>query len=904
MRTMPNLIRRFALVLAAAILSLHVAPRGAGAAVPDPNEFPPAAVSSKVLANGLRVVVAQSHAVPVVEVAMWYGFGANQETPGKTGLAHALEHMMFRGTPSLSDAGLDDVIARMGAQVNAETTTDVTHLYALVPRDRLALWLQIEADRMQHLSLLDNLWKLEKGAVLQEYAADYSDPIGKLVMSVNKAAYGDNDALGRGALGNREDIVRATAADIRAYYQRWYAPNNTVLVMTGDVKPDEGFALAEKAFGKIPRRNVPHVNHKAPVVHYGAKITQTADIPFGTVDFAYAIPGQTDRAVIAPILISLAIEDARSPIRSALINGQIAQQYSATPILTMRGSMLHVLITLAPGHSPAGAKTAWEAAFRSTFVNAYPAELIDSAKRAAILQDVYDGDSLTGLGELVGNSFGVEHGTYPNHDNADIARETPKQIQDAARMLFAKPTVIAYVKPQNQKPGAIRPANANAAAISDTFSGRVPTGKIVEAEWIRQALESNTPLASRVQPVAFTLPNGLRLLVQEAHDNPTVAITGRVRNSPRSDPPGQEGLSIILTSMMAYGSAHYSFETQRDIAANLGADVSYGGTFGARGLARDFPQLLNLLADDLRAPALPSEFFSLVRDSIRSQVERRDFDPQYRAARAFEQALFPPGDPALRQPTPTSLNSITLDDVRLLGTRLLRPENTVIVVVGDVRAGDVRDAVASALGEWSAKGTPLELALPPLPQPKGGAIDVPTSSSDVAVRMGEPGISRGSSDFDAFTLLDQIFGGNSFDSRLFKEVRMRRGLAYTVYSALDAGVDRGIFEVGLRASPQNVARAVGVVKDEMRRMQDQRVGQGELQRARTRIVGETFIAEQDKSTLVGDLLNIAENELPLDYYSTLSQRYAAVGADAIQRVARTYLHPARMVEVYEGPAAK
>lgn len=898
------MIRR--LVLIVAILAIVLLQLPAGAAGPNPNEFPPRAVTSKVLSNGLKVVVAESHAVPVVEIAMYYGFGANEETPGKTGLAHGLEHMMFRGTPSLSDAGLDDVIARIGAQVNAETNTDVTHFYALVPRDRLDLWMRIEADRMQHLSLSENLWKLEKGAVLQEYAADYSDPIGKMVMSVNRAAYGASDPLGRGALGVRADIVRSTTADLRAYYQRWYAPNNAVLVMTGDVKPADGFALAQQTFGAIPRRTVPKAFTKPPVVHSGESITHTADVPFGTVDFAYSIPGQTDRKVIAPILIALAAEDARSPIRSALVNSQIALQYSATPILTMRGSMFHLLITLAPGRTVNEARIAWESAFRQTFVQGYPQDLIDAAKRAAIVQDVYDADSLTGLGDLVGNSFGVEHGSYPNRDNTDIANETRAQIQDAARTMFAKPTVVAYVRPQVEKPGGAqpRPINASAAAISDTFSGRMPTGTVVEAPWIRAMLAARTPLISHVQPVAYTLPNGLKLLVQEAHDNPTVSIAGRVRNSPRSDPPGQEGMSVMLTSMMAYGSVRYDFDTQRSIADNLAADVSYGGTFGARGLARDFPQLLGLLADDLKEPALPSEFFSLVRDSIRSQVERRDFDPQFRAARAFEHALLPPDDPELREPTAASLNAITLPDLRTFGSRLLRPENTVLVVVGDVKAADVRDAVTTALGDWKASGPPVDLSLPPLPQPKGGAIDVPTQSNDVAVRMGEPSIARSSSDFDAFSLLDQIFGGDGFDSRLFKEVRMRRGLAYTVYSALDAGVDRGIFEIGLRASPQNVNHAVNLVKDEMRRMQDQPVDQAELERARTRIVGETVIAEQDKAALVGDLLNIVQNDLPLDYYATLSQRYASIGADAIQRVARSYFHPNRMVEVYEGPTVR
>ncbi len=899
------LIRRLlAAVLLAALTCLQAQPGRVAAAVPNPREFPPPPVSERTLSNGLKVVVAQSHAVPVVEVGIWYGFGANEETPGKTGLAHALEHMMFRGTPSLSDAGLDDVIARMGAQVNAQTTVDTTHFYAIVPKARLPLWLGIEADRMQHLSLSEKLWKLERGAVLQEYAADHSDPIQKLVMAVDMAAYGPGDALGRGALGIRSDIVHATTADLRAYYRRWYAPNNAVLVIAGDVTPTAAFAMAQHAFGAIPARHVPPQNTKPPVVHSGKAIVQTGDVPFATVDFAYAIPGQTDRRVIAPILIALAAEDARSPIRSALVNSQIALQYSATPVLTMRGSMFHVLITLAPGHTLADARHAWDTAFRETFIDHYPTDLIDAAKREAILQDVYDADSLTGLSDLVGNSFGVEHGTYPNHDNVDIAKETRQEVQAAARTMFAKPTVVAYLKPLNAKPGAVPSPNAHAGAISDTFSGRIPTGKIVEAPWIVAALRKAPPIVSHVAPVAYTMPNGLRLLVQEAHDNPTVIIAGGVRISPRSDDPGKEGETAILTSMMAYGSARYDFDTQRRLADHLGADIWYGGSFGARGLARDFPKLLDVLADDLKEPALPPAFFPLVRDSIRSQVERREYDPRYRAARAFEEALLPAGDPGLRTPTVGSLNAITMGDIRTLASRLIRPENTVLVVVGDVTAAAVRDAVMRALGSWHAQGPPIDLAMPPLPEPKGGSIDVPSQSSDIAVRMGEPAIGRRSPDFDAFTLMDQIFGGDSFDSRLFKDVRMRSGLVYSIYSGLDAGRDRGIFEIGLRASPQNVRRAVSLVKEEMRRMQDQPVGQDELERARTRVVGSTIIAEQDKSTLVSDLLNIAENNLPLDYYATLSKRYASIGAGAIQRVARTYFHPNHLVEVYEGPPAR
>ena len=424
------------------------------------------------------------------------------------------------------------------------------------------------------------------------------------------------------------------------------------MVISGDVKPDEAFALAQSTFGAIPRRPVPpHVTAK-PVVHSGRTIQQTGDVPFTTVDFVYALPGQTDRAVIAPLLISLAAENARSPIRSALVNSQIALQYSAEPVLTMRGSLFHLMITLAPGRTVQDARNAWETAFRATFIDGYPSDLIDAAKRAAIVQDVYDRDSLTGLGELVGNSFGVEGGRYPNRDNDDIARETQAQVQDAARIMFAKPTVVAILRPQAAKPGQVQPASAKSTGISDTFSGRVPTGKVVEAPWVRAALHQVSTLASHVAPVLYTLPNGLRLLVQEAHDNATVSIAGVVETSPRSDPPGKEGLTGIVSSLMSYGSSGYSFERQRTIADDLAAEVRYGTSFGAHGLSRDFQTLLDLVADDVKNPTLPSEYFPLIRDAIKSNVERRHFDPEYRASRASPKPSSRPVTRACANPRP------------------------------------------------------------------------------------------------------------------------------------------------------------------------------------------------------------------------------------------------------------
>ncbi|MFY9861324.1 MAG: pitrilysin family protein, partial [Candidatus Cybelea sp.] len=204
-----------------------------------------AGIYTTTLRNGLKVVVVEDHQTPVIQTGVWYGFGSLQETPGKTGLAHALEHMMFRGTPEISAGGLDDIVARLGAQMNGSTNYDYTQFYFEMPSDKIDVALAIDANRMQHLSLRASDWAIERLAVLNEIDGDASSPFFNLLARVRAAAF-PNQPAGRTPLGSREDVARATVADIARYYREWYAPNNATLVIAGDVSHATAFAKAQR----------------------------------------------------------------------------------------------------------------------------------------------------------------------------------------------------------------------------------------------------------------------------------------------------------------------------------------------------------------------------------------------------------------------------------------------------------------------------------------------------------------------------------------------------------------------------------------------------------------------------------------------------------------------------------
>jgi zinc protease len=401
--------------------------------------------------------------------------------------------------------------------------------------------------------------------------------------------------------------------------------------------------------------------------------------------------------------------------------------------------------------------------------------------------------------------------------------------------------------------------------------------------------------------VQTTLPNGLKLLVQRVKDNGTVFISGSMRRSPDFEPPGKEGIAGIASALLSYGSANYDYTAQHRLGDDLGAGIGFGASFGAHGLARDADKLLDVLADDVRRPLLPEDRFVLIRQNSAVAVERRVIDPGYRAARAFAEALYPANDPALRESSKTSLESITIDDVRAFVKKYHRPDLTTLVVVGDVDPDAVRTSVVRAFGDWHADGPAPDPHLHPIPLPPPVRKIVETPALDVSVELGQPAPAEGDVDADAFMLADALLDDQSFASRLFREVRQKRGLVYNIGTTYSSDRDRGTWVASFRAVPSKVDAAEALVRDQVKRLQNELVDSEELRRCATRQAARILLAEQATATIAGDLMNIGSDRLPPDYYATLAERYARVTPTDVRRAARTYFHPDHFVEIRTGP---
>jgi zinc protease len=856
-------------------------------------------IYSTHLRNGLQVVVVEDRATPVVECAMWYRFGSLDETPGRTGLAHALEHMMFRGSQHISAAALDDITERLGAQMNGQTDYDYTEFYFVLPADKLDVALYIEADRMQHALLRQSDWDIERGAVLSELDGDASSPFFNLLARVRAAAY-PGQPNGRVPTGVRSDVARATAAEIAHYYHEWYAPNNATLVVAGDVNHETVFREAGHFFGAIPARRIPPHHYIDPRPARGAVVNAEFPFPFEVLDLAYAVPGDTEPGEPAVSTLATLIENERSPFYRALVESDIALTIDAESDTQLKGGLLHVFIVLNPGHTSAEAQQAFQSTMDDVLAHGFSPGLVEAARSVTIAQRLFSEDSITGYGDLAGYTYGLVREQIADED-ARLAGLTPRSMLAAARKYLAKPTVIGHLLPNASPPSGA--SQKSTATISDNFSSREPSGPIIEPAWIRAAVRAPTTARSPLDPAAFTLPNGLRVLVQEKRDRPTFTLLGDIAYSPAFEPPGEEGMEQVVSDVADYGSAKYSFDLRRELIDDMGAEVDFGQDFTAQGLARDFNRIVDIVADGEEHPTLPEPWFSRDRGQLANSISAENHISGEAIDHLYDEHLLAPDDPALRRPDSTTIESISRNDALAYVARYWRPDLTTIAVVGDVTPQQVRAAFERAFGPWQQFGPKPDLTEPALPAAHAADGYIGTESNQVYVRLGQPAVSRISPDYDTFLVLNQILGASGdFESRLWQQLRQQRGLVYSVSSSLHADRDRGNFQIELAVAPQNVNVAVSLVREQLRRLQEAPVSERELQAAKQRLVGGDLIDEDSAQGQAQQLLTIGLYDLPPTYYRDRSEELAHVTGTDVQRVAREYLRPDELIQIYAGPS--
>jgi zinc protease len=407
-----------------------------------------------------------------------------------------------------------------------------------------------------------------------------------------------------------------------------------------------------------------------------------------------------------------------------------------------------------------------------------------------------------------------------------------------------------------------------------------------------------------VSPVVTVLRNGLRLIVQPETISRTASVYGRIKTNPDLQAPdGKEGLAEVLGGLFSYGTTRLgrlAFEEAQD---EIAARVSAGTSFSLQVPEEQFDRGVQLLAENLLSPALPEEAFTVVQQETVSAVAGQLQSPAHLARRAMRAGLYPKGDPALRQPTPESVRTLTLEDVKAYYRQVFRPDMTTIVVIGQVTPEKAKTTIEKYFGEWIATGPKPDTDLPPVPPNPPTVSAVPDASrvQDEVTLAQTLGLTRSHPDYYALQLGNQVLSGAAFASRLFRDLREQSGLVYSVDSQLNAGKNRSTFAVFYACDPPNVSKARGMVERDLRDMQNTPVSPSELTQAKTLLIRRIPLSTSSTDSIAAELLDLSVREMPLDEPLRAATQYLQTTAAEVQAAFAKWIRPGDFVQVTLGP---
>ncbi|MBC5810033.1 MAG: insulinase family protein, partial [Candidatus Eremiobacteraeota bacterium] len=671
------------------------------------------------------------------------------------------------------------------------------------------------------------------------------------------------------------------------------------LVVVGDVRTEDVFALAKAAFGGIASRRVPEHLAVVPVKSSAPqRVVQSAEFPFEIVDLAYPTPAGNTSAIYDLQNFSVVLGDERSAFFRDIVQAGTALAIFPNLEFHDRGGVFHVIMVLSPGKGVDAARAAFEGTLAKYVADGIPADLVNEARTRLVAQNLFEQDSLSSFAFELGHLYGVAGITFAR-DTELTAAVTPASVVAAAKRYMSVPYVIGDLKPSGSKIEGIAPPTS-ASGVSDNFGARSPEGELVLPQYAREAMAQRFVGRSSVDPTRFKV-GGIDVLVQPVKDASTVLMRGDLRSSPVMDPVGREGLYDIATGLMSYGGEKVPFETMQAKLGSLGAELRVGSSIRGRMLSKDFETVIGLMAESLREPAFPQKYLDVAMRQERDSIGRLDTLPDYQARRTTLELLLPKNDPELRRPSLESLANISRADLVSEARKYVRPDYLSLAFVGDVTPERVRRALETSFAGWQGEGPVVDTNLPPIPDPKAAAKLIPSHEKVVHVSVTMRAPARGDADYDALWIAAMLLGGAS-DSRLMGELRGKLGLVYNISAKVDSGIDRGTVAFEFTAAPQNVRKALTVLKSEVRRISEETPRASELFGVRRAVIARAFVNQQSFAEVGDDILKIATDGLPRDYYATLDQRFGNIAPAQVKAAARRYLSPDHWIEVYSGPS--
>lgn len=864
------------------------------------DDLPELKFEKYTLPNGLDVILYEDHTVPMVTVNVYYHVGSQNEVRGKTGFAHLFEHMMFQGSEH-HNVMFDEDIDVFGGVNNGGTNADGTRYWETMPSNYLKKSLWLEADRMGYLLPAMTQERLDNqiSVVVNEKRQNYDEaPYGQVRPLLHEMLYPPEHPYNWITIGHTEDLEAATMEDVTSFFKTWYAPNNASLCIAGDFDPAEAKQWVEEYFGPIPsgpkvKRNLVWM----PVLTSEKRASYEDNVELARLHMVwhtppYYAPGDAEFDLLASILTG---GKTSRLYKSLVYDKQIAQDVASYQSSREIGSHFQIQATAKPGVSLEELEQEIDNILNDILTNGVTPAEFELARTNWESGFIRGLDNISGFGGMADklNAYNLFLGE-PDMFNWDKGRYEKATIENMLNYMKT------YMQPEKR-------------AILSVYPKGQPTASELTVDMAINPAGAEKPSFTPPTIQTATLSNGMELYLVEDHDLPLIQCDLLIKSGYDCDPSDRPGTASLTAELLNEGTktrnALEISDAFRALGANFGVGSGWDNTFANLNvLKKNFDVGLDLVADILVNPTFPQEELDRQKEIYLGRIKQEAMQPFTICYKAYARELYgaghPYGQPYTGSGTEESITAISRSDLQDYYKTYYRPNNSAVIVVGDITLDEAKSKLEKAYKDWKKGDIPESSVkhVTPLDQTKVVIIDKPGATQSV-IFAGNLIEGRNDPEFESSTVVSNILGGGS-TGRLYTNLRQDKGYTYGAYSFLSVRKGQGAFSCYSQVQGDKTIESLIEFMKEIRGIRGEiPITEKELTDSRNNYANGYPRGFQTIGGVAGRLSTLVSYDLPLDSWSTYIGKINSVDMNKANELAAKKIHPDALLIVVVGDRA-
>ncbi len=861
------------------------------------------------LANGLKVLLFPDPSVAKITVNVTYLVGSRHEGRGEGGMAHLLEHMVFKGTPTYPT--IWGALQDRGAEFNGTTSYDRTNYFETLQatEENLDFALKMEADRMVNSRISAEDLATEMTVVRNEFESGENSPTGIMFQRMLSTAYLFHN-YGRSTIGNQSDIERVPVEKLRAFYRNYYQPDNAVLIVAGNFAPEVALAKVQQYCGVLPRpeRKLEDTYTVEPPQDGAREVELSRVGGVAAAGLLYHIPAGTHPDMPAlDVLAQILGDQASGRLYKALVKTKKAASAAAFAYSLREPGVLAAYVSVPRDQDPEKVRRLLIQEVEKVAGTIRPEEVERARNRLLnqtrkTLRDSRESALALSEAEAVGDWRML----FIDRDR--LAGVTVDDVNRVARTyLIPTNRTAGLFRPSGTPQRAEIPAAPPLASILESYKGAAAVSEGAAFEATPANIERSTQ-RTRVGGIA------LALLPKKTRGEVVLARV-RLWYGTEKTLTGREGAASAMGPLMMRGTAKRDYEGIRDALEQLETDLSITGAPGTLDVSlkttrTNLPAALELMTEILRTPSFPASEFEVARKQFITQLESQKSDPQAQLFNQLQRAIapHPPGSPLYRPTLDEQIErsrKVTRDQIAELHRRFLGAGHAQASFVGDFDPEVVEQALAP-LASWTSK-EPYERIAVPLRkiEPLDTTLDTPDKRNAIIGRGTAFRMRTNDPDYPALDFANYLLG-ESPKSWLFSSLRQQAGLSYGARSYVQIpDEDEAAYLVAYAiAAPQNARKAQALMREQFKRWLEQPISEAELADFRKGYEEEFKTRLGNDTTLVSQLLVDLRLGRPFTFHEEVMQNALKLDAAKLQEAIRSHLGAATFVDLVAGDTVK